>query len=363
MHLRYNINNHAVPAIMYFCIIPDAQYEDDATVERAVAGAEAEFHVARGTSLFTIDSAIRDRADICLVWHEAPIDRAALESLPNCRVIVRCGTGYDQIDIAAAGARQIPVFNVPDYGTAEVADHALALALALVRGITTYVAAMRADPVAGWDFSLAPLVARSRGRVFGIVGLGRIGTATARRAAVFGYEVVFYDPYCPDGTDIALGFRRVDSLAALLAESDIASLHTPLTAETRGMINAGSLEAAKPGMILVNTARGDIIDIAAALDAIASGRLGGLALDVLPKEPPGVADPILRAISGADPALKERVIVTPHSAWYSAAGQREMRERGMRTALRYLRLGSASKLRESGLSSTLMEARWLFLRN
>jgi phosphoglycerate dehydrogenase-like enzyme len=327
---------------MPLCLIPDAQYDDDAAVERATAGPDVAFHIARGRSITSIDAAIRNRTDMCLVWHEVPIDGAALESLPNCKVIVRCGTGYDQIDIVAAGERGIPVFNVPDYGTREVADHAMALALALVRGITTYDAALRSDPVAHWNWSIAPLVGRSRGRgkVFGIVGLGRIGTATARRAQVFDYDVVFYDPYVPDGSDIALGIRRADSLQNLLAQSHVVSLHTPLTAETRGMINAGSLKAAMPGAILVNTARGAIVDVDAALDAVESGRLGGLGLDVLPVEPPRPGDAIHRALSGDNPAFAGRVIVTPHAAWHSVEGQREMRERGMRTALRYLDSGS-----------------------
>jgi phosphoglycerate dehydrogenase-like enzyme len=327
---------------MRLCLIPDAQYDDDAAVERAVAGPDVEFHVARRSSVSAIDPAVRGRADMCLVWHEAPIDRAAFASMPNCRVVVRCGTGYDQIDIAAAGERGIPVFNVPDYGTREVADHAIALALALLRGITTYDAALRADPAANWNWGLAPLVGRSRGsgKVFGIVGLGRIGTAAARRAQVFGYDVVFFDPYVPDGTDIALGMRRADTLEALLAESDVVSLHTPLTAETRGMINAESLKHAKPGAILVNTARGAVVDVDAALDGVDDGRLGGLGLDVLPVEPPLPGDPVHRALSGGNPALAGRVVVTPHAAWHSAEGQREMRERGMRTALRFLDAGS-----------------------
>ncbi|MBN8997462.1 MAG: C-terminal binding protein [Rhizobiales bacterium] len=327
---------------MRLCLIPDAQYEDDAAVERAAAGPGVEFHVARGRSVTALDPEVRRRADMCLVWHEAPIDREALESLPSCKVIVRCGTGYDQIDIVAAGERGIPVFNVPDYGTTEVADHAIALALALLRGITTYDAALRADPVANWNWAIAPLVGRSRGRgrVFGIVGLGRIGTAAAMRAKAFDYDVVFYDPYVPDGSDIALGIRRADSLADLLAESDVVSLHTPSTAETRGMINAETLKGMKPDAVLVNTARGAIIDIAAALDAVASSRLGGLALDVIPTEPPGADDPIHRALSGRESALSGRIIVTPHAAWHSVEGQREMRERGMKTALRFLDTGS-----------------------
>lgn len=327
---------------MRLCLIPDAQYDDDAAVERAAAGPGVEFHVARGRSVTAIDQAIRERADMCLVWHEAPIDHAAFEALPNCQVIVRCGTGYDQIDIVAAGERGIPVFNVPDYGTREVADHALALALALLRGITTYDAALRADPVGNWNWSIAPLVGRSRGagKVFGIVGLGRIGTAAAMRAKAFDYDVVFYDPYVPDGSDIALGIRRAGSLEHLLAESDVVSLHTPLTAETRGMINAESLKAAKPGAVLINTARGAIVDVAAALDAVASGRLGGLGLDVVPTEPPLASDPIHRALSRRESGLSGRVIVTPHAAWHSLEGQREMRERGMKTALRFLDTGS-----------------------
>jgi len=327
---------------MRFCLIPDAQYDDDAAVERAAAGPGVEFHVARGRSVTTIDPAVLRRADMGLVWHEAPIDRAALESLPNCKVIVRCGTGYDQIDIVAAGERGIPVFNVPDYGTTEVADHAIALTLALLRGITAYDAALRADPVGNWNWGLAPLVGRSRGRgkVFGIVGLGRIGTATAMRAKAFDYDVVFYDPYVPDGSDIALQIRRAGSLAELLGQSDVVSLHTPSTAETRGMINAESLKATKPGAVLINTARGALVDIAAALDAVASGHLGGLGLDVIPTEPPRADDPIHRALSGRESALLGRVIVTPHAAWHSREGQREMRERGMRTALRFLDTGS-----------------------
>ena len=129
--------------------------------------------------------------------------------------------------------RGIPVCNTPDYGTSEVADHAIGLMLALRRGIVSYHQHLVADPQAGFDYACAPLVRRLRGRVFGIVGLGRIGIATALRAKAFGMSVVAYDPYVSRGAEIAVGVDRVESLEELLAVSDVVSLHCPLTDETR----------------------------------------------------------------------------------------------------------------------------------
>ena len=125
-----------------------------------------------------------------------------------------------------------------------------------------------ADPRAGWNYAAAPLVARLKGATFGIVGLGRIGLAAARRAAAFDMRVVFYDPYLLNGVDLATGYERVDSLAALAAISDVLSIHAPLTDETRGMIGAACFAAAKPGLVLVNTARGPIVDLDALTDAL-----------------------------------------------------------------------------------------------
>ena len=191
----------------------------------------------------------------------------------------------------------MPVCNVPDYGTTEVADHAIALMLSLRRGIATYDAGPDRRSEGRLELRRgAAGRAVCKGATFGVVGLGRIGLAAARRAAAFDMRVVFYDPYLLNGVDLATGYERVDSLAALAAISDVLSIHAPLTDETRGMIGAACFAAAKPGLVLVNTARGPIVDLDALTDALRSGKLAGAALDVLPKEP---ADPD----ASADPRL------------------------------------------------------------
>ena len=182
--------------------------------------------------------------------------------------MVREGVGYDTIDLPAWSARGVPVCNVPDYGTTEVADHALALLLALARGTASYQEAVRDNPD-GWKYGAAPLVRRLRGQTFAVLGLGRIGLATARRAAAFDMKVIFYDPYLPNGAELAVGYERVRSLDEVMKRADILSVHTPLTDETRGMVGATSLAKAKPELIVINTARGPIVDLDALAEALA----------------------------------------------------------------------------------------------
>ena len=246
------------------------------------------------------------------------IDADFIAKIPKCRVIVRAGVGFDQIDLEAAGRAGIPVCNTPDYGTSEVADHAIALMLALTRGIVTFHEHLLRDPFAGFDSGLAPLVRRLRRRTFGVVGFGRIGTAAALRAKAFGFRIVGFDPYVSAGTEIAIGIERVGSLEALLDVADVVSLHCPLTAETKEMIGAEAFRRMKPTAILVNTARGQIVDVAALMAAIRSGVIGGAGIDVLPVEPPNPNDEIAVAYRDLEAAgLAGRLILTPHAAWAS----------------------------------------------
>jgi D-3-phosphoglycerate dehydrogenase/C-terminal binding protein len=169
---------------------------------------------------------------------------------------------------------------------------------------------------------------RLRGRTFAIVGLGRIGIAAAVRAKALGMDVAFYDPYRQDGFDKALGVRRVDSIEELFRQAFVLSLHCPLTTETRHLVNAASLELLPRGAYLVNTARGGVVDTNAIPAALVSGRLAGAAIDVLPQEPPSADDPLLVAWRDrAHPAF-ERLIVNPHSAFYSEEGLLDMRVKG-----------------------------------
>ena len=183
-------------------VIPDAQFDDDALIEREVLGGHAEIVRHHEVAADRVPDDHWRRADALIAYYGVPIDRALIERLDRCRLLVRAGVGYDHIDVAACAARGIPVCNVPDYGTTEVADHAIALMLALARGLVSYHGRLLADPSAGWHWSGAPLVRRLRGGTFGIVGLGRIGTAASRRAQALDMEICFYDPYLPEGAEL-----------------------------------------------------------------------------------------------------------------------------------------------------------------
>src|SRR5687768_8512665 len=221
------------------------------------------------------------------------IGRATLDRLQRCRLIVRGGVGVDNVDHAYARLRGIPVANVPDYGSEEVADSAIGMMLSLTRGISFLNSRLRQSE-GDWSPELAKPLFRLRGRLCGIVGLGRIGTATALRAKSLGLEVAFYDPYKPDGYDKALGIRRTETLEELLEQADVLSLHCPLTGETHHLMDSAAIARMPMGSYLVNTARGAVVDTSAIPEAIASGRLAGAAIDVLEREPP-VDDPLVRA--------------------------------------------------------------------
>lgn len=265
-----------------------------------------------------------EHVDAIIVYHDICITSRTIEQLRQCQVIVRAGVGFDNVDVELARRRGIPVATVPDYGSEEVADTAIGMMLALTRGIHVHHSRLKAghEP---WTYQLAAPLARLRGRGFGVIGLGRIGTAAALRAKAIGMDVLFYDPYKPDGYDKANGVRRVETLDELLAQSLVVSIHCPLTDETREMIDEGALEQMPAGSYLVNTARGGIVRTAALPAAIASGRLAGAGLDVLPQEPPADDDPLMAACRDPEHPACYRVILNPHAAFYSEEGFLDMR--------------------------------------
>jgi phosphoglycerate dehydrogenase-like enzyme len=321
-------------------LTPDAQYADDGLIERNTAGPDVDWSIfrERTRSLERIPAELLAQADALVIWHEVQIDQAFLDTLDRCRIIVRAGVGFDHVDLKATGQAGIPVCNTPDYGTSEVADHAIALMLALSRGITGYHDALRTDPVGNFDSTRAPLVRRLRGRTFGVLGLGRIGIATALRAKAFGYHLIAYDPYASPGTEIAVGVERVKTLDELLSRSDVLSLHAPLTDETRNIINAATLSKMKRDAVLINTARGAMINIPDLLAALEAGTIAGAGIDVLPIEPPLADDPFVAAYRGLEnSSLAGRFIVTPHAAWSSPESRADARRLSVETAMLYLR--------------------------
>ncbi len=268
-----------------------------------------------------------EKADAIMLYHNIAIGRSTIERLERCKLIVRCGVGYDNVDYVFARSRGISVANVPDYGTEEVADSAIGMMLALTRGINFYNVRMRETPDP-WMYSTAGKLFRLRGRTFGILGLGRIGSATALRAKALGMNTIFYDPYTQDGYDKALGIRRVESLEELLANSFVLSMHCPNTPETNNIIDAKAIQKMQDGSYLINTARGAVVDVRAIPDAIASGKLAGAAIDVLVDEPPAKDNPLLAAWRDPKHPAYTRLIINPHSAFYSEEGLADMRIKG-----------------------------------
>lgn len=265
-----------------------------------------------------------EEADAIIVYHVISLTRKTIDRLRRCKLIVRGGVGFDNVDGAACRGRGIPLANVPDYGTEDVADTALAMMMTMARGVHLLNSRLRARQ-GPWSYGQVVPLARLRGSVLGIVGLGRIGTAMALRGKALGMDVRFYDPYKPDGCDKALGVRRAETLEELASQSLVLSVHCPLTEETRHMIDARILALMPRGAYLVNTARGGIVDAAAVVEAISSGHLGGAGLDVLEREPPPDDDPVLAVWRDPGHPAHHRLVINPHSAFYSEEGMTDMR--------------------------------------
>lgn len=249
-----------------------------------------------------------------LIVQYAPITRAVFEALPDLKVVGRYGVGVDTIDVDAATEFGVAVCNVPDYGTEDVSDHAVALALSVARGVVGLDRAMR-----GGNYSLAPVqpLHRVAGRVFGVVGLGLIGAATARKASGVGYEAIGFDPLHEAGTTTPDG-TKVVTFDELISRSDVVSLHVPLNKHTHHLINADVLAKMKPGAVLVNTCRGGVVDTEALVEALRTGGIRAAALDVFEQEPLPADSPLLEL---------PNTVLTPHAAWYSEESQVELKRR------------------------------------
>ena len=252
-----------------------------------------------------------------------PVRAELIQSLERCRLICRVGTGLDAIEIAAATKRGIWVTYAPDYSIDEVSTHAIALVLAQARGLPGLLGATRQGI---WNSESGGILYRLSNQTLGVVGCGRIGQATAAKGRGLGLEVLVYDPYVDAAAMEELGVQVVD-LETVLRKADYISLHSPLTEETRHLINAGTLALMKPTAYLVNAARGGLVDEDALLAAVQSGQIAGAALDVLAVEPVAADHPFLQ---------EERILLTPHAGWYSEESKVDVRVQGAEEVVRVL---------------------------
>jgi phosphoglycerate dehydrogenase-like enzyme len=275
--------------------------------------------------------------DAFLVWTPS-INEVTISRLTKCRIIVRYGVGYDKIDLPGLEGAGIAFSNNPEYGPEDVADTAMGMILTLQRRLMQHDALAKSYSDTWQENHLTPML-HSPSTTVGIIGLGRIGTSVARRLAPFGYKVVAYDPYISNGMFRALQVERIASLKELIERVDVLTLHCPLTAETESMINRELLEQAKPGVLLINTARGKLI---ASLDEVEhylrTGKIGGIGLDVLPEEPPG-SHPLIDAWRQEEAWTRGRVIITPHNAFFSNHSMNECRFAAAETARLFLEEG------------------------
>ncbi len=302
-------------------VITDCDHDGIDPELRVLGEAGFDVRLERCRTSADVAEAARDADGV--ICQYAPVDAAALESLRRCRVVVRYGVGVDSVDVPAASRRGVWVANVPDYGTEEVADHALALLMASLRAIPRLDRAVRAGE---WDVSAVRPLRRLSTLVVGVVGCGRIGEAFARKVLGAGLQVVAYDPAgVPAGLRDA-GAREAE-LDQLLAAADAVSLHLPLTDATRHLIGAAALSRMRPTAHLINTSRGGVVDHEALLAALEDGRLAGAALDVLETEPPAPGDPL---------TAHPRVLVTPHAAWYSEESYETLKSEAAREVVRVL---------------------------
>ncbi|GAE33744.1 C-terminal binding protein [Halalkalibacter akibai] len=249
-----------------------------------------------------------------LINQYAPITRKVIESLPNLKVVSRYGVGVNTIDIDAATEHGVMVGNVTDYCMDEVSDHAFALIMACARKVVLLNEAVKAG---NWDFKVSVPIFRLRGRVLGLIGLGRIPQSLAQKAQAFGMKVVAYDPFVP--ADVAAGLNvELLELNDLCAQADFVSVHAPLIDATKGMIGEEQFKAMKKEAFIVNTARGPVIDEKALIAALQQGEIAGAGLDVVEEEPIQADNPLLKM---------DNVILNPHVAWYSEEAQLELKRK------------------------------------
>jgi phosphoglycerate dehydrogenase-like enzyme len=255
----------------------------------------------------------------------APMNAKVFAARPELRVVSRFGAGFDTVNIEDARKYGVWVANSPDYGVGEVATHALAMALSLVRHLPFYDRDVRAG---NWHYTSAGTLRRPGELTLGILGMGRIGTRMAHLSRNAFRRIVACDPYIPD-SGFPQGVERVSN-DALFREADVLSLHVPLNDETRGIANRRTLGLMKRGSWLVNTSRGAVANVDDVLAAVDSGQLDAAALDVLPKEPPEADHALLR---------HPRVLLTPHAAFYSAEGEKELRRKAAQNLVDWARTG------------------------
>ncbi|MGM0701276.1 MAG: C-terminal binding protein [Pseudomonadota bacterium] len=307
--------------LMTDTIFPDTSLEQEVFAEEGI-----EFTLSPSQDVKTLAESGKS-ADALLVVY-ASVGADIIEQLEHCKVIVRAGIGYNNVDLEAASRKGIRVANVPDYCQGEVADHTLGIFLALARRICHLNQRVKEG---NWNANEGKSAPRLQGKTFGLLGCGAIGQEVAQRAMAFGLEVVAYDPYASPEALSQHGIRKIEDIDQLYREADFLSLHLPLTESTKHIIDRTALSKMKRSAMIINTSRGGLIEENDLYTALIENRIAGAAIDVLETEPPQSTP----ALFGLD-----NVIITPHTAFLSQDSVAELRKKASLEVARTLRLGT-----------------------
>lgn len=298
------------------------KFPDFAYFGERASEVDAEIASTNGLTDQEILREVEDAVALVVIGHR--VSREMIEAAERCKLIMTLSVGYDVVDLEAATERGVIVSNCPLYCSEEVAEHAITLLLSVSRKLHELIPHVREG---GWDYKQARPIHSFSTRRLGILGLGRIGRHAARKAQGLGMQVAAYDPYVDDDIFELLGVERFYDLDPMLETVDALSIHAPLTDETFHMIDAVALSKMQPHAVVVNTARGSIVDQNALEDALEQRAVGGAGIDVLETEPP----------TGEERLLKlSNAIVTPHIAWYSEESHRQNQIDGMNELVRVL---------------------------
>ena len=299
----------------------DTDFEDNAIEEQMAADAGIEFAATSGRDVEAVIRGILETGADGAITSYSLFPREVFEACPNLKVVSRTGVGYDEIDVEAATDHRCAVCNVPGYGTEVVSDHAITLALSVLRRINELDADMRKGI---WDYARTRPLGQCHGRTFGVVGMGEIGRAAAKKAAGLGFDVVCWSRSLNPGRRTPEGYPILP-LDELLAKADVVSIHTALTPDTHHLIDARRLALMKDDAVIVNTARGAVIDTVALAETLKAGKLWGAGLDVFEEEQPFDFDhPIMSA---------PHTVLSAHAAYWSEESGRELRQRTMQAAI------------------------------
>jgi D-3-phosphoglycerate dehydrogenase len=304
-------------------VLSDNKTVDPAHQREILVNAGADIEILNEKTEDAVAAAIRG-ADGLIVDAATPVTAAALAGTETLRVVGRAGIGVDNVDVAAAAENGITVVNVPDYALEEVSTHAFALLLACVRAVPQYDRAVRAGE---WGWTVGAPMRRMAGKTLGLVGFGQIARRLAAKLRTFGLDVVATDPYVDAATMRDYGVERC-SFEAVLDRADYLSVHAPLYDETRGLLSTPEFGRLSDDCIVLNTARGPVIDEAALVDALDRGEIASAGLDVLESEPPSPDSPLLD---------RDDVVLTPHAGWYSEESRADLSESVARDVAAVLR--------------------------